>query len=121
LKTINTITDPERGIEGHVPNDPEHFGSRVTVEIGPADASSVDLFYFFACSPTWFAAGDLERPWVWGRHYLFLNRYDAILIRQAIEDICRRAAGDTWEAVSNYIRQYGYWEFEDYNVGRTPA
>lgn len=98
----------------HAPDDPDRFSILVQAMIGPEGGPGEESFDFVICTPA-LLAKDLEtRRYQFGRHYLFVNRYDPELIEQVLHELCESASGPDWESVATYLSRYGQWEFEDY-------
>lgn len=96
------------------PDDPVNFGILVQAMIGPAGEDGEESFDIMVCTPSWLTAKLAEQGPVWGRHHLFLPRYDYAAIKSAIQALCDAAEGESWDQVATYLARYGQWEFEDY-------
>jgi Immunity protein 8 len=102
-------------LEHGAPPDPERFCILVQAFVGPADEEDVrESFDFLLCTPAWLVDELGGKPYVWGRHYLFVARYDFPAVMQAVTKICEDAEGPDWDAVAGILSRYGKWEFEDY-------
>lgn len=101
-------------LERYQPDSAEHFGILVQALIGPEKQEGEESFDLFVCTPSWLAEQVRDEGYVFGRHYVFLSRYDYHLLYQAIQSICDQAIGETWQVVAAYLGRYGQWEFEDY-------
>lgn len=102
-------------LEQYQPPDAEHFGLLIQAMIGPEGQPGEESFDFLVCTPSWLAALIRDKRYAFGRHYLFLSRYDYAVLYQAIRQVCEQATGEDWHAVAAYLSRYGKWEFEDYN------
>lgn len=96
------------------PDDPRDFGILVEAMIGPRDGPGEESFDFVLCTPSWLARLVAEERIVYGRHYLFVARYDYDAIFEAITRVCDSIQGETWQEVGERLARYGKWEFEDY-------
>lgn len=101
-------------LEHGAPADPEDFCILVQAMVGPRGEEGEESFDFLVCTPRWLSAQAPPEGFLFGRHYLFLWRYDYKLLRRVIEDLCARAEGPDWGAVAARLARYGLWEFEDY-------
>lgn len=102
-------------LEQGAPPDPERFCILVQAFVGPADEEDVrESFDFLLCTPSGLADELTAKPYVWGRHYLLVPRYDFPTVTEAVTKICDEAEGADWDAVAGLLGRYGKWEFEDY-------
>jgi hypothetical protein len=114
LKDLDTADSPDGDLASFSPEDGEHFALTVTASIGPAGERGAELFDFRVCSPSWLAAGKLQKGFAFQRHTLLVERWDAELVERAIADLCLRTEGESWDEVAMKLSRYGHWEFEDY-------
>lgn len=96
------------------PADADNFGILVQAMIGPAGEDGEESFDIMVCTPSWLTSKLAEEGWVWGRHHLFVPRYDYVAINSAIQALCDAAEGESWDHVAAFLARYGQWEFEDY-------
>jgi len=96
------------------PEDPLCFAANVTALIGPFNERGEELFQFTVCTPRWLEQDTFPKGYCWGRHYLFVSRWDAKLIMRVFRDLCLHAEGPDWNSVATTLSRYGQWEFEDY-------
>jgi hypothetical protein len=103
-------------LESFVPEDAKSFGFLLEAMIGPERECGEESFDIVVCSPKWLHARMREdqESYRFGRHYLFLLRYDYAVLRQAIQGLIDSAVGEDWGAVAARLGRYGKWEFEDY-------
>lgn len=113
LKALD-VAGEDGDLRSFDPADHEYFVVHVTAIVGPAGQEGEELFQFTICSPRWFADQPLQKGFAFQRHTLFLERWDPGLVERAIQDLCRRTEGNTWNEVALKLSQYGHWEFEDY-------
>ena len=101
--TLHRLHSPDvADLERYVPDD-EDVGLLVQAMIGPAGMEGEESFDLMVCTPRWLAMHIGSRH-LFGRHYLFLPRYDYAALRAAIENLCRLAEGDDWGAVASLYR-----------------
>ncbi len=96
------------------PADSRHFGILVQAFIGPEGEVGEESFDFVVCTPSWLAAQIQQKRYVFGRHHLFVSRYDVQLIEVAVRELCAEASAPDWPSLAGYLARYGKWEFEDY-------
>lgn len=96
------------------PPDPAHFGVLVQAMIGPLGGPGEESFDFVLCTPSWLASEVRERGLVWGQAHVIVDTYDYVLLRSAVEDACRTATGQDWDAIATMLGRKFRWEFEDY-------
>src|SRR5687767_13594240 len=97
----------------HKPEDPQNFGFLVQAMVGPVGELGEESFDFVVCTPRWLAGQVIERGYLFGRHYLFLDSYDYSLLKRAIESLLG-IEGPDWPTLAEQLNRYGHWEFEDY-------
>lgn len=112
LRSLHSPDAPDLGT--YAPADPSRFAILVQALIGPEGEPGEESFDFVVCTPSWLAAQLEHRPYVPGRHHLFVSRYDVGLIERAVRELCAAASAPDWESVAAYLGRYGKWEFEDY-------
>lgn len=112
LRRLHSPDTPD--LQSYSPVHPEHFGILVQAMVGPKGGRGEESFDFMVCSPTWLGDRAAEEGCVAGRHHLVMNRFDAEVLRGAIEDLCNRAIGADWARVAAILARFGKWEFEDY-------
>jgi hypothetical protein len=117
LRHLNSLTVPDVELEHFEPADPSDVCIGVTAYIGPRGKQGEDLFSFDVCTTRALErlAAEAEPGFIFGRHYIILNRYSYAAVRRAIETLCLEAQGADWEAVATWSARYGAWELEDYH------
>lgn len=105
-------------LEGSEPPKPDDFCLLVQALVGPIEGNvelmGEESFDFLVCSPTWLAKHLSGGSPLFGRHHLFLERYDYSVLRTSIERLCEQAKGKEWADVAGFLARFGHWEFEDY-------
>lgn len=106
-------------LEHGAPDDPECFCLSVQAMVGErgAQLSGEDTFEFLVCTPRWLETQMVNKgnkEYEFGRHHLFLPRYDYALMRRVIEGLCEQATGPDWDTVATRLARYAHWEFEGY-------
>jgi hypothetical protein len=96
------------------PDDPECFGVFVQAFVGPQGGEGEESFGFMVCTARWLEGRSFEKGFAWGRHHLFLKRWDYSVLERVVRDLCTHAEGPDWESVAARVARYGHWEFEDY-------
>lgn len=114
LELLRLHSPDTLNLQYYEPEYPDCFCILVQAIVGLKGKPGEESFDFLVCTPNWLASKVSEAGYVFGRHYLFLLRYDYNLILQAIEKLCAQAEGQDWETIANYLGRYGKWEFEDY-------
>jgi hypothetical protein len=108
-------TDAPEGMHAFQPEVPRDFLLLVTAEIGVEGQEGADNFGFLVVGPDWFRSNPPGKGFRWGRHYIVVDSWDPKVVRRAVEDLCRRATGVTWQEIASKLSRFGPWEFEDYN------
>lgn len=90
------------------------FAILVQALIGPKGTESVESFDFLVCTPGWLGNQLVASDYRFGRHYLFMRKYDYSLLKKAIEDLCNRFFEPDWVSLAEKLSRYGRSEFEDY-------
>jgi len=117
LRSIDSADIGSDTIDSYQPSNPKSFCLWVTATCGPSDGPGGELFQVAICSPEGLVASIEDTPnkgFAFMRHRLVVERWDASLIRRAINDLCRTSTGDTWHDVALRLGRYMLWEFEDY-------
>lgn len=97
------------------PDNEDSFCILVQAIIGPRNALGDESFGFSVCTPKWLQAILADRqPYVYGKSYLIIERYDYNTLWKAIDNLCQRSSGDSWEGVAEKLSKYAHWEFGDY-------
>lgn len=106
------------------PDDETNFWCQADMEIGLVGSEGADRFNLQVCTPIWLHKNILcPTPQhesheqvvnsIFGRHFLFVDRFDEVEIKASIERIVEQAKGKDWNEVSLYLGRYFQWEFED--------
>jgi len=104
-------------LESFQPEMPDTFCILVQAMIGPRGQLGEESFDFLVCTPKWLAKELETTNRIWGRHYLFVNRYSYDLLWRTINDLCVNTIntrGNSWQEIGAQLARYGKWEFEDY-------
>jgi hypothetical protein len=112
LRSIHSPDAPH--FPAYTPENPYHFGILIQALIGPEGGVGEESFDFQVCTASWLADQVPPSGFVFGRHYVVLQRFDASLITEALKDLCEQTTGSDWSAVAKQLARYGKWEFEDY-------
>lgn len=111
LKGLSSLDLPD----GHsLPDDPSDCWAVVTANLGVTGNDAGDDFTFYVCTPSRLERVLSEEPELWGRHLLIVETFDWTAVRRAVERLCDRVQGDTWEEIAGQLGRYLGWEFEDY-------
>ena len=100
-------------LENGAPEDIGHFCLLIQAIVGPSDGPGEESFDFLVCTPSWIASV-VQAGFLFGRHYLIVERYDYKFINNAISSLCANISGSCWRDVAERLARYGKWEFEDY-------
>ncbi len=101
-------------LEHESPPDPENFRVLVQALIGDTNSDASESFNIAVCTPSWLEQRLARDGHVWGRHYLFVPRYDYGMIEDLIRTLCDSTEGSDWEQIATILSRFGAWEFEDY-------
>lgn len=97
------------------PDNEDNFCLLVQAMIGPKGATGEESFSFVVCTPNWLQQSLANgREYVFGRSYLVVGQYNFDTIWDAIESLCQRISGESWEEVADKLSRYAHWEYEDY-------
>lgn len=100
-------------LAGYWPDDPTDFCIGMDVIVGTQGGEGGDIFGFEVCSPKWFQKNRAQVP-AFSRHVLFINEYDELAIKTAVERLVSEVSGETWDEIANRLSRFMFWEFEDY-------
>lgn len=113
--SLRSLHSPDlSNLETAAPLNPEHFGILVQAMIGPIDKKGEESFDILVCTPSWLAENTSSDTYTWGKHYLFVSKYEFTTIYQAIEQLCSSIDTPDWSSAAMALGQYGKWEFENY-------
>lgn len=100
-------------LNSYWPDDPADFCIGMDVIVGIQGGEGGDIFGFEVCSPKWFQKNRAQDP-AFSRHVLFINEYDELAIKTAVERLVSEVSGETWNEIANRLSRFMFWEFEDY-------
>ena len=83
------------------------------VTAGRSGGGGEEAFDFVICTADWFDKHASD-PFVLGRHYLFVKRYDYSELVRFVVEFCSTCNAETWAVVAAKVGRLGKWEFEDY-------
>lgn len=112
LRSLHSPDVPN--LQTYTPDNPENFCILVQAFIGPVDKAGEESFDFLVSTPSWLSNQIVSTDYIWGKHILFLSRYDYGLLWRVLSDLCDQAKGLDWDSVAQQLGRYGKWEFEDY-------
>ena len=98
----------------YIPENPETFGILVQAMVGPLGGDGEESIYFLVCTPQWLATQIPEGEYRFGRHCLFLKKYEYRVLHAAIEKLCHSLEEADWGTLARKLGAYGRWEFEHY-------
>jgi hypothetical protein len=112
--------DVAEPLDRYQPPVSEDFQLYVDAGIGADDREGADIFHFRVITPA--AIQRLARTGgsLWLRKCLIVERYDYGVIYRAIDELCRQASGEDWQAVAAQIARYADWEFAEYDDYQPP-
>ena len=112
---IRDIRSPDvRDLATWEPDDPSDFMVLVEVSAGRIDGPGEELFGIEVATPA-FLAGEISRRGpLFGRHFLFVERWEWPRIEATIREYVDGLTGETWSELAGKLGRIGRWEFEDY-------
>lgn len=105
-------------VQTYHPEDDSNFGIWFQLDIGLESTEGSDDFQLLVCTPKWLTEEMEKGGPVWGRHILFVPRYDLDHITQHIAKYCQECTGDDWMKIAAKLARIAHWEFEDYQEYR---
>jgi len=112
LRYLSTTDGVDLG--EYLPVDSTCFRIYLFAEIGPSDSEASEHFYFTVATPRWLQKNIEANTIFVGRHVLFIERFNAQIIREGIRAYCRSCSGEVWHEIAEKVARIGSWEFEDY-------
>jgi hypothetical protein len=67
------------------------------------------------CTPKWLVSNGMREGPVWGRHFLFIERYDYQEIIRSIKKMISENTRESPEKSLEIFGRFMLWEYEDYN------
>lgn len=113
LKGLHSPDAPD-GLMAYRPSDPERFSLLIQALVGPADSEGEESFNFVVQSPATLSDEVDDDRYLFARHRLLLQRWDAAKVESALTDLVNRTEGKDWSEIAAKLSRYGHWEFEDY-------
>jgi hypothetical protein len=94
------------------PDDEDVFGFILGLLVGPNNDNSSELFTATVCTPSWLYSHYNEDEIVWGRHHIFMHRYDYEGLVARIKKYLQTCNGENWSEVAKKVGNIALWEFE---------
>lgn len=111
LKEIHSPDIPD--LSTYVPENETNFGFMLQLFVGPVGESASELFTATVCTPSWLNSRIDEDITMWGRHHIFVSKYNYEKLVQRIKNFILTCQGNSWSEVANKIGRIALWEFED--------
>ena len=122
---LKRIHFDNRGPDRTYPDDTEYFSVDVDLSIGARGSAAADNFFLTVCTPRWFEENlmtlrpdepthETTRRNLFGRHFLFVHRFDEAEIEGEILQIIDKIEGENWNEIALKLSRHFSWEFEDY-------
>src|SRR5690349_21683466 len=111
---VKLIFSPDAEIKDFAPEDPERFCLFVQVFIGPTGSPGKESFDLTVCSPQWIADFVKDNGPIFGFHYLIMEHFDEVKLREKLSTYCSECSGDSWDEIAMKLNLIGKWEFYDY-------
>ncbi|MBR1148905.1 immunity 8 family protein [Bradyrhizobium sp. AUGA SZCCT0431] len=102
-------------LEQFIPDDEQHFGLWLTLDIGPADGDGAEIFQLLYCSPTWFHEHELRDGVRSGEHTIFAKVYDRRALVAFVERRVQACEGIDWHEIALKLSRLFHWEFDGYS------
>jgi hypothetical protein len=91
-------------------SDPTNELRYFTISIGSPAESGADLFQVAVATPTGIRERQIKQKYVG----LVVDRFESIVVEQAIRDFVESCDAHTWESIVNNLRTRMHWEYEGY-------
>ncbi len=101
-------------LANYSPTELDNFSILIQAIIGPQENEGGESFDFVFCTLKYVESLMEKDPFLFGRGYIIVKKYEYNLIKKIIQDLCNRTFGNDWNTIANKINRFGYWEFEDY-------
>ncbi len=102
-------------LEAFRPDEADDFWCLLHLRIGSDDGSPASSDFTLQVGTPKAVQRHLrhDRAW-WGRHHLIVERFDAGVIRAAVEGLIGECRGATVEAFNAALSRHFAWEYEDW-------
>jgi hypothetical protein len=81
--------------------------------VGIRGESGEESFDINVCTPKWLEQYIQRERFLFARHRLFVDRFDASQISGIVTRFIERCTGESWQEVAMKVSRLGHWEFED--------
>ncbi|GAA3529778.1 hypothetical protein GCM10022419_005870 [Nonomuraea rosea] len=83
--------------------------------VGPQGEPGEERFQLIVCTPSALAEQLRQRPFLIGRHWLFVAEFHPDEVTEWLRDRIAVLEARTWNELAEKIGRIGEWEFEDYS------
>ena len=112
---LRSLDCPDLDYQGlDAPPDLDNFYLNFGAGIGPAGKIGKEFFQIQVCTPRWLVDELEHEPYLFGRLLLIVSHWDMQVIRGALEALCERTEGDTWDQIAEKLTRFTLWEFDEY-------
>ncbi|CZF87030.1 Imm8 family immunity protein [Grimontia marina] len=109
----------------HKPDNADFFSLWLTVTVGVNGEEGSSSYQLHICTPDWIryaVENELEDHFLWGRHMLIVDKFDAekieIAIEKKLKEISSQFSNDSQSELLKKVSRYAYWEYEDYETNK---
>lgn len=96
------------------PVERDNFMFLLQFLIGPKGGNGYESFDVIVCTPRWLLENQKAEDVVLDFHHLVVFKYDYNKIHEKAKEFVSSFRGESWDEVTNQLRKFWRWEFEDY-------
>lgn len=115
VKNLHSADVPNYDLENYTPEQPDHFGICIEMEIVPIDEKGNEIFQFMLCTPKWFQSNFEKEDIIWGKDYIIVFEYNYNKLLAQLTTYVERIVEDDFATITNKISRIAQSEFEDYD------
>ncbi|RAO45193.1 hypothetical protein GAR06_03384 [Micromonospora saelicesensis] len=110
---VHSVRFPDLEEQGP-PEDPAVTAQLVEIYAGPSDGPGEERFQATVCTPAALSRVLAKQDVVVGRHWLFVDQFDAGRVEHFLRRLIQNVEGASWSEVAAKVGRLAQHEFEDY-------
>jgi len=112
---LKTLFSPDiENLETWIPENSESFGFLLNLYVGVKGEKEQEYFSATVCTPQWYFNDKAEFEIIFGRHLIFMQKWDYQALNNRLSQAISSCYGETWREVMERVGRIALWEFEYY-------